>query len=67
LKTGIIAACFHKVGKQCSDKLKLKICLSMVIIIIIIIIITTTTTTTQSLLCYGLPVELLGFSYFRSF
>jgi hypothetical protein len=29
LKTGIIAACFHKVGKQCSDKLKLKMCLSM--------------------------------------
>jgi hypothetical protein len=27
LKTGIIAVCLHKVGKQCSDKLKLKICL----------------------------------------
>jgi hypothetical protein len=27
LQTGIIAACFHGVGKYCGDKLRLKICL----------------------------------------
>jgi hypothetical protein len=27
LRTGTIAACFHRVGYYCCDKLKLKICL----------------------------------------
>jgi hypothetical protein len=36
---GTTAACFHKVGKYCWDRLRLKICLNMGTIIIIIIII----------------------------